>query len=248
MPDHNEHGGQEALQRLLEENARLKQELAAVKTEHERMGAALTVEMALDMADGLRSSGDFLALIDEMKTMLSDVGERETYPAPPNSMIAKVKAMTVELPEEKDVDAWQVFLWNQPDQYLSRAEKLQFMLMLEGGFNGFDPFVVIRDLLKHRHLWHGAVMDRAFYLPTDHGPPLSPLRTDLIKLRDIESTWNVDTLFILTDAGKRERWQEVTKDWAADEMHFIEGEMVGRMLGCFGGPDANREILQVWWD
>src|SRR5436190_2436159 len=122
--------------------------------------------------------------------------------------------MNILLPTERDLDAWQVAVWNLPDDQLSRAQKLQFMLMLEARFNGFDPFVVVGDLFPHRDLWHGAVMDRAFYLPGDKSPPLSPLRTDLIKLRDGERSWNVDTLFILTGGGKRERWQEVTKGWA----------------------------------
>lgn len=160
----------------------------------------------------------------------------------------EVLNMNISLPTERDLDTWQVFLWNLPDKQLSRAQKLQCMLMLEGRFNAFDPFVVVGDLLRHRDLWHGAVMDRAFYMPNDNSPPVSPLRTDLIKLRDIERTWNVDTLFILTDAGNRDRWRQVTQHWAADEMHFIEGEMVGRMLGSFGGPDSGREILHVRWD
>src|SRR5271166_5666770 len=108
--------------------------------------------------------------------------------------------MNVYLPTEQDVDAWQIHLWNLPDEQMSRAQKLQFMLMLEGAFNAFDPFVVIGGLLQNRDLWHGVVMDRAFYMPKDNCPTSSPLRTDLIKLRDIESHWNVDSLFILTDA------------------------------------------------
>jgi len=156
--------------------------------------------------------------------------------------------MNVSLPPERDVDAWQVFLWNLPDDQLSRAQKLQFMLMLEARFNSFDPFVVVRDLLKHRDLWHGVVMDRGFYWPDDQNPPFSPLRTDLIKLRDIERSWNVDTVYILTNTGQRHRWEQISEYWAADESHFIQGKMVGYMLGCFGGPDTTCEIFQVWWD
>src|SRR5207245_462578 len=110
--------------------------------------------------------------------------------------------------------------------------------MLAARFNAFDPYRIILDLLAHRSLWQGVVMDRGFLLPAEMAPPLSRLSTDLIKLRDIaRGVWNVDTLFILTEAGNEARWQEVTKDWTADEMSYIEDEDVGCLLGAVGGPE-----------
>src|SRR5262245_66481879 len=68
------------------------------------------------------------------------------------------------LPADRDADAWQLSIWNLPDDFVSRPQKLQLMLILEAAFNEFDPFVVVADLLKHRELWQGVVMDRGFLL------------------------------------------------------------------------------------
>src|SRR5947209_4933357 len=126
--------------------------------------------------------------------------------------------MELHLPVERNVDAWQVYVWNLPDDFVSRAQKLQLMQMLEGGFNQFDPFRVVGDLLRHRDLWRGVVMDRAHTQPppVEGEPP--DLVTNLIKLRDIHQCWNVDSLFILTEPAKDAEWARVTEDWLADEI------------------------------
>lgn len=151
-------------------------------------------------------------------------------------------------PTNRDIDEWQVWLWNLPDELLSRPQKLQFQLMLSAAFNAFDPYLIIPELLAQRDLWQGVVMDRGFLLPGDFRPALSRLATDLIKLRDIAGGhWNVDTLFILTQAGHEAKWQEVTKHWKVDEMGYIEGDEASRLLGVFGGPESVK-ILTLWWD
>jgi hypothetical protein len=155
--------------------------------------------------------------------------------------------MKLHLPAEHDADAWQIYIWNLPENFLSQPQKLQFMLMLEAAFNAFDPFVVVGDLLRHRDLWEGAVMDRAFLLPEANERSWFRMGTDLIKLRDVGSDhWNVDTLFILTAKGTKGRWKPITKNWAADEVGFIDGPDVGRVLGSY--PAERQNILTVWWD
>src|SRR5688572_17253849 len=103
--------------------------------------------------------------------------------------------MDLSLPTERDPDTWQLFIWNLPDELVSRAQKLQLMLMIEARFNEFDPYRVVGDLLRHRSLWRGAVMDRGYVDPRDEQGFLVRLRADLIKLRDVGGHWNVDTLF-----------------------------------------------------
>jgi hypothetical protein len=140
--------------------------------------------------------------------------------------------MTIHLPTARDRDDWQLAIWNLPDDFVSRAQKLQLMTMLEAGFNDFDPFRVVSDLLRHRELWRGAVMDR----------------DDLIKLRDVEGGhWSVDTLYLLIDADKEAAVLRLAEGWSADELHAIAGRAVGSRLGT-GGDDRGRKIVRVWWD
>jgi hypothetical protein len=156
--------------------------------------------------------------------------------------------MELQFPTGQNLDEWQVWTWNLPDELLTRPQKLQFMLVLGHAFNNFDPFRVVPDLLKHRDLWQGVVMDRGFVWRDEGEQSISRLRSDLIKLRDIgRGFWNVDTLFILTRASHEGRWRELTAEWAADEVSFLEGEDVGFLLGAWGGQEDIR-ILTVWWD
>jgi len=156
--------------------------------------------------------------------------------------------MTLQLPATRDVLSWQTAVWNAPDDFLTRQQKLQFMQMLQARFNNFDPFVVVKSLLDNRRLWEGVIMDRAYVLGEEGDGRLWPsMGTDLIKLRDISRAWNVDTLFVLTDKEHQLRWQEIVGDWVADEVHFIEGGMAGRILGSTR-RGATRMILRAWWD
>jgi hypothetical protein len=156
--------------------------------------------------------------------------------------------METHLPTERDKDAWQVAIWNLADDQVSRPQKLQFMLMLEGQFNNFDPFRVVGDLLRRRELWRGVVMDRGYVLPDDARMGRSALHSDLIKLRDVESAcWNVDTLFILTDSSRDAEWDQLMESWKADELSSIEHETAEALLGCYGLP-ASLTLRTAWWD
>jgi hypothetical protein len=155
--------------------------------------------------------------------------------------------MALQLPPDHDVHAWQMAIWNLPDDFVSRPQKLQLMLMLENPFNAFDPFRVVKDLLAHRDLWRGVVMDRG-YIWEDEIDGHSDLRGDLIMLRDIEDgRWNTDTLFILTDGANKAGVRRLAKKWSADEVDCVDGDAVGQLLGAFGSEETY-SILRVWWD
>jgi hypothetical protein len=80
-------------------------------------------------------------------------------------------------------------------------QDIQFQLMEEASFNGFDGKQVVRDLKAHPELWEGVVMDRAGYPDRDSAGFGGCIC--LIKLRDIsENYWNVDTVYILAKKGK----------------------------------------------
>jgi hypothetical protein len=156
--------------------------------------------------------------------------------------------MSFSPPQERSPDAWQIQIWNLPDDVLSRPQKLQFMLMLENCFNEFDPYRVVGDLLAHRGPWRGAIMDRAFPVSEDAQPARAHLHADLIKLRDIgDGHWNVDTLFLLTDAGHADELCRLAEDWSADEIYVIDEPQAGALLGRWSlGSDTR--IVAVWWD
>ncbi|MBX9623728.1 MAG: hypothetical protein K2X82_07925 [Gemmataceae bacterium] len=138
--------------------------------------------------------------------------------------------MPVTLPADRDRDAWQVALWNAPDNELSRPQKLELMQMLESGFNAFDPFRVVRDLLAHRGLWDGVVMCRL---------------NDLITLRDIASGRNVDTVYVLHDRRPTPRLRSLAAGWQADEVDEYRGRAAD---GLLGGSRSDAVVLRVWWD
>ena len=138
--------------------------------------------------------------------------------------------MPVLLPADRDRDAWQVALWNAPDDELSRPQKLELMQMLESGFNEFNPFTVVRDLLAHRDLWEGVVMCRL---------------DDLIYLRDISTCRNVDTVYIAHDRRHTARLRSLAAGWQADEVHEYHGRAANDLLG---GSRTDAAVLRVWWD
>jgi hypothetical protein len=80
------------------------------------------------------------------------------------------------IPPVECADEWQIFLWNLPDDLLTRPQKLEMMLMLETRFDAFNPFRVVADLLRHRDLWTGAVVERGYVF----SEPKRPNWTDAI--------------------------------------------------------------------
>lgn len=151
-------------------------------------------------------------------------------------------------PRRKDRAEWQTWLWNLPEEFVSRTQKLQFMLMLESTFNNFDAITVVRDLLKARDLWTGALMMNGYPAIDSTRTDLCRLSSDLLALRDLApGLWNADTLFILTDMEKEPLWRPIVKTWKADEVRFLEDVESGQLLGSLG-PLENRQVLMVWWD
>lgn len=117
-------------------------------------------------------------------------------------------------------------------------QDIQFQLMEEASFNGFNGKQVVRDLKAHPELWQGVVMDRAGY-----GGCIS-----LIKLRDIsENYWNVDTVYILAKKGKENELYDLAETWNADEIDWIPDKEAQRALGSWG-PSKEKQLLRVWWD
>jgi hypothetical protein len=119
-----------------------------------------------------------------------------------------------------------------PPTSISKIQSLQFDLMRRSTFNDFDGPRVVRDLLAHRSLWCGAVMDRL-------GPDA------LIKLRDIGMNyWNVDTLYVLSSGKNDAALAALAHRWHADEVVWVGGADASALLGT----SERHRILEVWWD
>ncbi|HZL25891.1 MAG TPA: hypothetical protein VFC39_05110 [Acidobacteriaceae bacterium] len=59
-------------------------------------------------------------------------------------------------PATKGEDAaWLEFLYRLPAEFVSVAEQLQFMLMIQASWDEFHAPTVIRDLLQHRGNYKG---------------------------------------------------------------------------------------------
>src|SRR5262245_36315872 len=163
-------------------------------------------------------------------------------------MRADDEILRLSLPLRRDAQDWHAFVWNLPDQFLTRPQKLQLMLMLEAEFMRFDPFLVVGDLLTNRSLWHGVIMDRAFLVP-DCGKNLGTcMVTDLIRLRDLcRGYWNADVVYVLTTSKVTEdRLGALVARWNADYFSFFEGWLVSSLLGS-GEWEKDGRILAIHW-
>ena len=115
---------------------------------------------------------------------------------------------------------------------ITKIQAIQFDLMRRSSFNNFDGPRVARDLLRHRRLWCGAILDRV-------GDDA------LIKLRDIdENYWNVDTLYVLSSEANDAALVGLAHHWQADAIQWVGGAAASKQLGVSG----RSRILEVWWD
>lgn len=113
---------------------------------------------------------------------------------------------------------------------INKVQELQFELMKLASFNSYDGEEVVADLIEHKDLWHGCVLDR----------------DDLIKLRDIsDDYWNVDTLYILTTGKNDEKLQQLAEKWNADEVDYLSDKEASSQLGT---SHPKGKVLRVWWD
>jgi len=113
---------------------------------------------------------------------------------------------------------------------INRVQNLMFELMKLASFNSYDGQQVVSDLIDHKDLWRGAILDR----------------DDLIKLRDIENDkWNVDTLFILTTGVNDVKLEELAHEWCADEIKYLSDEEAKHALGQ---SYPLGRVLSIWWD
>src|SRR5438045_1465295 len=81
------------------------------------------------------------------------------------------------------------------------VQEIQLELIRRTTFNGLDGQRVYDSLMKYRHLWVAALLDRPGL--ANYAKPSHLLMSGLIKLRDLsDNFWNADTLFVLSKSKK----------------------------------------------
>jgi len=114
-------------------------------------------------------------------------------------------------------------------------QQIQLELIRRTSFNQFAGEKVNGDLLRHRHLWRGVLMESS---------------VPLVKLRDMVDNdyqlWNVDTLYILAvDQPSAMELRELAKTWTADYVEICASSEANELMGSMG---EDWWLVRVWWD
>src|SRR5688572_27416310 len=127
------------------------------------------------------------------------------------------------------------------------VQEIQLELLRRTSFNALDGEKVYASLLRDRHLWLAALLDRQGL--ANYREPGHLLMCGLIKLRDLQDNlWNTDTLFILTPGLQQARELERIAEeegWAAEVRVFENQDEIGRALGT---SEDRFGLLSFWWD
>jgi hypothetical protein len=127
------------------------------------------------------------------------------------------------------------------------VQDIQLELLRRTTFNALDGEKVCASLLKHKHLWRAALLDRPGV--ANYAEPALLLMGGLIKLRDLShNIWNADTLFVLTPTRRdAERLAQIAEeeDWGGEVHVFTDQNETDRALGT-GRQEYG--LMSVWWD
>jgi len=127
------------------------------------------------------------------------------------------------------------------------VQDIQLELLRRTSFNALDGEKVCASLLKHRHLWRAALLDRPGI--ANYAEPGLLLIAGLIKLRDLPGNlWNADTLFVLTPTRREaERLAQFAEeeDWGGEVHVYSDQAETDRALGL-GRQEYG--LVSVWWD
>jgi hypothetical protein len=126
------------------------------------------------------------------------------------------------------------------------VQDIQLELLRRTRFNALDGERVYASLLRHRHLWCAALLDRPGV--PNYAQPSLLLMAGLIQLRDLpDNLWNADTLFLLTPTCREAEQlaQLAEEDWGGEVHVYKDQAETDRALGM-----GRREygLLSVWLD
>lgn len=119
-------------------------------------------------------------------------------------------------------------------------------LMLNSGFNSFDPYQVVSDLYAHQDLWLGFAMLPDVEVMTSQKYPDLQRRGCVRFLPMLGYRHQCDCLYIAAaDDEMVFRLVDFGKEWSADEVQVYTGEAAGRLLDEHYRPAP---VLRYWWD
>ena len=121
----------------------------------------------------------------------------------------------------------------EPEKTISEVQQIQLDIIAKTNFNLFNGRELAKWLTENHKMW------RAVLLPLN-----------LISLRDMaDGHWHADTLYIYPEDGYQFKLEEVLQEqFNADEIHWIDGENAGDLLGTSEVDDKSYVILEAWWD
>ncbi|HLO48610.1 MAG TPA: hypothetical protein VK211_09375 [Kamptonema sp.] len=125
-------------------------------------------------------------------------------------------------------------------------QELWTALMLNSGFNQFDPYQVVSDLYANRELWLGFAMLPDIEVITAEEYPDLWRRGYLKFLSHLEYRHHCDTLYVLAAEDERVfKLVDFGKEWKADDVQVYTAQEAERILDRRG--DA-LPVVRYWWD
>lgn len=125
-------------------------------------------------------------------------------------------------------------------------QELWVALMLNSGFNQFDPYQVVSDLYANQELWRGFAMLPDIEVMTSQEYPDLWRKGYLRFLPSLGYRHHCDTLYILATEDEHVfRLVDFGKEWKADDVQVYTGEEAERLLGGLGDT---LPVVRYWWD
>lgn len=119
-------------------------------------------------------------------------------------------------------------------------------IMLNSGFNSFDPYQVVSDLYAHRQLWLGFAMLPDIEVITSQKYPELQRRGFVRFLPMLEYRHQCDCLYIAAAEDEMVfQLLDFGKAWNADDVQVYTGEAADRLLNEY---DGSAPVLRYWWD
>lgn len=126
-------------------------------------------------------------------------------------------------------------------------QQLWAALMLNAGFNSFDPYQVLSDLYKNQELWVSfAMLPDIEAIASVEYPNLWRRGYLAFLSPHLSYRYRCDTLYVLAAFDEHVfRLVDLGKEWRADDVQVITGEAAQRLLNEYGEA---LPIVRYWWD
>ncbi len=125
-------------------------------------------------------------------------------------------------------------------------QELWTALILNAGFNSFDPYQVLSDLYENKDIWLGFAMLPDIEVITSQEYPNLQRRGYLSFLNSLSYRYYCDSFYIVAaDDECVFRLVDFGKEWKADDVQVYTGEEAERLLN---GNRGALPVVRYWWD